>query len=88
MERFDHDDDGYLRWVAVHPSGVVINCFPNLSTDYLVLHRSTCPSITIRQVDKEALDARLHQGVRRGARRDPGLVLHGGRGRADALSDM
>ena len=43
MERFDHDDEAYLRWIAAHLSGVVINCFPNPSTDYLVLHRSTCP---------------------------------------------
>lgn len=53
IERFDHNDEGYLAWVGSHPRGIVINCFANPSTDYLVLHRASCPSITIRQVDKE-----------------------------------
>jgi hypothetical protein len=53
MERFDHDDEGYLRWIDAHPSGLVINCLSKPSTDYLVLHLSTCPSITVRQVDKK-----------------------------------
>jgi len=36
MDRFDHHDDGYLRWIEAHPSGLVINCYPDPSTDYLI----------------------------------------------------
>lgn len=53
MERFDHDDEGYLRWISAHPAGLVINCYATPSTDYLILHRASCSSISVRQVDKE-----------------------------------
>ena len=53
MERFEQDDEGYLRWIKEHSAGFVVNCYPNPSTDYLVLHRATCASITVKQIDKE-----------------------------------
>lgn len=40
------DDAAYLRWVAAHPGGWVVNCHRRPSANYLVLHRATCGTIT------------------------------------------
>jgi hypothetical protein len=50
---FDHDDDGYLRWIAEHPRGFVINCEPSPSTAYLVLHRADCLHISVEGSNME-----------------------------------
>jgi hypothetical protein len=47
ITRFQNDDDGYLAWIDEHPTGFVVNCAPNPSTDYLVLHRASCMHITV-----------------------------------------
>jgi hypothetical protein len=39
------DDDAYLRWLAQHPRGYVINCYRDPTPDYLILHRATCETI-------------------------------------------
>lgn len=46
MERFVDDDFAYLSWTAGHPSGYVINTYRNPSAAYLVLHRTSCRTIT------------------------------------------
>jgi hypothetical protein len=46
MEHFVHDDPGYLRWLARHPTGYVINTYARPSASYLKLHRATCASIS------------------------------------------
>lgn len=46
MEHFVDDDSAYLRWVADHPSGYVINADRNPSAAYLMLHRANCHTIT------------------------------------------
>jgi hypothetical protein len=43
---FADDDDGYLRWVRRHPHGFVLNCERSPRADYIVLHRSTCNTIS------------------------------------------
>ena len=45
MEKFIDDDDGYLRWTAVHTDGFVLNTFRKPRPSYLRLHRSTCAMI-------------------------------------------
>ena len=45
--RFERDDEGYLAWLAANPSGFVINCSPNPSPDYVVLHRASCMHISV-----------------------------------------
>jgi hypothetical protein len=39
---FDHDDPGYLAWLAANRGGFVINCHRQPVAWYLVLHRATC----------------------------------------------
>lgn len=47
VEHFvDDDDSAYLRWVADHPSGYVVNADRNPSAAYLMLHRADCRTIT------------------------------------------
>jgi hypothetical protein len=43
---FMNDDDGYLAWLAAHPTGYVINCAKDPKPDYVILHRADCSSIT------------------------------------------
>jgi hypothetical protein len=47
---FDDDDQGYLRWVAAHPRGFVLNVRRRRDPGYVVLHRATCPSISATRV--------------------------------------
>lgn len=42
---FRDAEEEYLRWVARHPEGYVVNCLRSLTPAYLVLHRCTCKSI-------------------------------------------
>jgi hypothetical protein len=46
MRTFQDDDRGYVDWLATHPQGFVINCYPNPSADYLMLHRAACTTIS------------------------------------------
>lgn len=46
MEKFTDDDAGYLRWIANHTEGFVLNIERGERPDYTVLHRATCPSIS------------------------------------------
>lgn len=43
---FDGDDAGYLDWVARNRNGYVVNVRRRLTSDYVVLHRATCGSIS------------------------------------------
>jgi len=42
---FEDDDDAYLRWVAEHPDGYVVNMRRRLDPNYIILHRADCPTI-------------------------------------------
>lgn len=43
---FRDDEEGYLAWLAAHQAGFVLNMARNPRSDYLILHRSTCRTIT------------------------------------------
>ncbi len=46
MQQFVDDDNGYIRWLAGHPDGFVLNTERTPKASYLMLHRSTCHSIS------------------------------------------
>jgi hypothetical protein len=46
ITQFSQDDDGYERWINAHTSSYVLNCANPPSPDYIVLHYSTCRTIT------------------------------------------
>jgi hypothetical protein len=46
MRKFNDDDQGYLRWLTDHPGGYVVNADRPPNASYLVLHRSTCRTIS------------------------------------------
>ncbi len=41
VERFDHDDQAYLQWVAANPDGFVLD-LPRGEPGGALLHRATC----------------------------------------------
>ena len=43
---FEGDDDKYLQWIARHPYGYVINTPRSMPPDYMLLHRSSCSTIS------------------------------------------
>jgi len=43
---FLDDDESYLRWLASHQDGLVVNTTRSRSPSYMVLHRASCPYIT------------------------------------------
>jgi hypothetical protein len=43
---FVDDEDGYLAWLARHPTGFVVNCERDPKASYIVLHRADCTSIS------------------------------------------
>lgn len=46
MEEFVDRDADYERWLAAHPHGFVVNTTRSPSAGYLVLHASTCRTIS------------------------------------------
>jgi hypothetical protein len=52
MRRFVDDDAGYLQWLTMEPSGLVLNTYRAYSAAYLVLHRAKCK--TIRELSGRA----------------------------------
>lgn len=45
MRRFLNDDAGYVSWLTAHPHGFVLNTYPHVTSDYLILHRAACRTI-------------------------------------------
>jgi hypothetical protein len=43
---FGNDDD-YQRWLAGNPYGFVLNTTRTMSPGYMVLHRASCPHISV-----------------------------------------
>lgn len=62
MEKFTDDDAGYLRWLANHPNGFVLNIEQGERPEYTVLHRATCRSIS-RSRDDGAYTSRNYKKV-------------------------
>ena len=46
MLQFVDDEGGYLQWLDDHPEGFVANSDRVPTAEYLVLHRSSCYSIS------------------------------------------
>ncbi len=46
MEEFRNNDDSYQNWLVENPDGFVINTKKTCPTDYMVLHRVRCLSIS------------------------------------------
>jgi len=44
---FKNDDSAYLEWIQKNPSGFVLNARRVPDQAYMVLHKSTCPHISI-----------------------------------------
>ena len=42
---YEHDESGYLCWIAENPEGFVVNMRQSPDPDYLVLHYAHCASI-------------------------------------------
>lgn len=43
---FISEDDAYLRWLAEHPRGFVVNAHRRPTSRYLMLHRASCADIS------------------------------------------
>jgi hypothetical protein len=61
MIRFNDDDQSYLAWIAAHPRGYVLNIRHEPDPKYVVLHRATCPSISIDRHAEGAFTARSYR---------------------------
>jgi hypothetical protein len=48
VQMFRDDDEGYLAWLAAHPAGFVLNVERSPRSNYLILHRATCRTISGR----------------------------------------
>jgi hypothetical protein len=46
VRRFVDDEAGYLAWLAGHPSGFILNLLRSEGAGALMLHRTTCPTIS------------------------------------------
>jgi len=46
VQEFSTGDESYLRWLAQHQDGFVVNRPRSRSPSYMVLHRATCPTIS------------------------------------------
>jgi len=46
MIKFEHDEEGYFRWLTSHPAGYVLNVRSEPAPKYVVLHRASCGSIS------------------------------------------
>ena len=44
--QFIDDDSGYLAWLESSPHGFVVNSHRSPTPDYLILHRTSCKSIS------------------------------------------
>ena len=47
---FEDNDRDYLFWTSQNPRGYVVNCYRNLSADYLKLHWADCYTINGSQL--------------------------------------
>jgi hypothetical protein len=49
MILFINEDEAYLHWIGLNPTGFVVNARRRPSADYLKLHRATCNYISSQQ---------------------------------------
>jgi len=58
MIKFENDDEGYFAWLAANPGGYVLNVREKSDSNYVVLHRATCGSISSPKVKPGAYTGR------------------------------
>lgn len=46
MQLFKDDDTAYVEWLEANPHGFVLNSYRRPNSDYLILHRATCKSVS------------------------------------------
>lgn len=46
---FQGDDEPYIAWLGEHPNGLVLNTPRGFPSREMVLHRATCPCISVTQ---------------------------------------
>jgi len=46
IDIFINDEKSYLSWLRQNPNGLVVNSYAHPSPEYLILHRSTCWTIS------------------------------------------
>jgi hypothetical protein len=45
MEMFDHNEEGYRKWIQEHPTGFVLVSHNPPSSKYITIHRADCATI-------------------------------------------
>ena len=63
MIEFIDDDEGYLVWIASNPDGLVLNVRRNSDSNYVVLHRAICRSISTDKREPGAYTARSFRKI-------------------------
>jgi hypothetical protein len=53
VSRFERDEAGYSTWLRENPGGFVLNCEPNPSAAYVMLHRADCYYVTIKAKESD-----------------------------------
>jgi hypothetical protein len=48
VEEFINQEEEYLDWLNMHPTGFVLNTFKYPKPSYLVLHRASCRSVGVK----------------------------------------
>jgi len=46
VDIFVNDDEAYLQWLTKNPNGFIVNSYLHPSKDYLILHQSSCWTIS------------------------------------------
>lgn len=59
---FCDDDPSYLRWIADNSHGYALNVRAKSDPSYMVVHRASCPSISVKR-DEEAYTDKAYRKV-------------------------
>jgi hypothetical protein len=63
MIEFCNDDEGYLAWIGMNPTGFVLNVRRTPNPGYVVLHRASCHSISNGARESGAYTARSYRKI-------------------------
>ena len=61
VQRFVRDDAGYQAWLATHSGGWVLNTFPHVTSQYLILHKASLSDGKSPTRNGAYLDVRIRQ---------------------------
>jgi hypothetical protein len=59
--KFSDNDIDYLAWTKSHPNGFVLNVRRNPDSEYVVLHRASCPTISNEKQTPGAFTGRSYR---------------------------